>query len=137
VKLSKTSEYALRILSFMAKDKDKVYSAKILVENLKISDKYLRSLMTNLSKQGFIKSLQGREGGYVFAKELKDIYFLDIIQAIEGTKKFFGCIMGFESCDCQNPCILHNSLVKLREDFVLTISKKSLADIDFNNLMKI
>ena len=137
MKLSKTSEYALRILSFMAKDKDKVYSAKILVENLGISDKYLRRLMTDLSKKGFISSLQGRVGGYVFAKELKDIYFLDVIQAIEGTKKFFGCIMGFEHCDCDNPCILHSSLVKLRDDFVQTYSTNSLADIDYCAITKI
>ena len=66
MKLSKTSEYALRILSFMAKDSSHLYSAKYLIEKLNISDKYLRRLMTDLCKAGFIKSIQGRDGGYIF-----------------------------------------------------------------------
>ena len=60
--LSKTSEYALRILAFMSKNEDKLYSAKFLVDTLQISDKYLRRLMTDLTKAGFIYSVQGRDG---------------------------------------------------------------------------
>jgi Rrf2 family protein len=73
MKLSKTSEYALRILSFMARYPDKLYAARHLVEKLKISDKYLRRLMTDLSKAGFIRSRQGREGGCFFAKKISSI----------------------------------------------------------------
>ena len=75
MKLSKTSEYALRILIFMAKEPDKLYTAKQLIEELKVSDKYLRRLMTDLSKSGFIQSLQGREGGYTFIKSINEIFF--------------------------------------------------------------
>ena len=70
MRLSKTSEYALRILSFMAKEPKALYSAKYLVESLNISDKYLRKLMTILSKADFIKSIQGRVGGYSFNKDI-------------------------------------------------------------------
>lgn len=68
MKLSKTSEYALRILIFMAKEPEQLYTAKQLVEELNVSDKYLRRLMTDLSKSGFIRSVQGRDGGYMFIK---------------------------------------------------------------------
>ena len=136
MKLSKTSEYALRILSFMAKDKSRLYTAKYLVETLNISDKYLRRLMTILSKKGFIYSVQGREGGYLFAKELENIYLIDIIQSIEGVKKFFGCVLGFEHCSGENPCVLHFSLLKMREDFINTFSNKTLSDIDFCDVRK-
>jgi len=66
--LSKTSEYALCILIYMAKVPDQLYTAKQLVKELKVPDKYLRRLMTDLSKSGFIRSIQGRDGGYTFIK---------------------------------------------------------------------
>ena len=78
MKLSKTSEYALRILSFMINSDMQVFTAKYLVENLDMPDKYLRRIMTDMSKKGFIKSLQGRDGGYVFAKNANKIYLLDV-----------------------------------------------------------
>lgn len=58
MKFSKTSEYALRILTYMVKDSTQLYSAKKLIDELKISDKYLRRLMTSLTKAGFIESVQ-------------------------------------------------------------------------------
>ncbi|MDD5184566.1 MAG: Rrf2 family transcriptional regulator, partial [Paludibacter sp.] len=79
MKLSKTSEYALRILIYMAKVPDQLYTAKQLVKELKVSDKYLRRLMTDLSKSGFIRSIQGRDGGYTFIKNPDDIMLYDII----------------------------------------------------------
>ena len=72
--LSKKSEYALRILAFMSKNEDKLYSAKFLVDTHQISDKYVRRLMTDLTKAGFIYSVQGRDGGYRFAKSTNEIY---------------------------------------------------------------
>jgi hypothetical protein len=50
MKLTNTSEYALRILTFMARNPEGLFSAKSLVEKLNISDKYLRRLMTDLAK---------------------------------------------------------------------------------------
>jgi len=82
MKLSKTSEYALRVMSFMINSDLQVFSAKYLADNLKIPDKYLRQLMTNMSKKGFIKSFQGREGGYVFSKNAHHIYLSDVIDAV-------------------------------------------------------
>lgn len=137
MKLSKTSEYALRILSYMAKDSSKMYSAKELVESLHISDKYLRRLMTNLSKSGFIKSIQGRDGGYKFDKEPADISFADIIDSIDGMKRYTGCVLGFNECSDENACVMHSTWVAIREKFVSVFEKSTLADLNFENIYKV
>ena len=84
MKLSKTSEYALRILIYMAKEPNQLYTASQLVKELGVSDKYLRRLMTDLSKAGFIKSVQGRDGGYTFMKSTNEIFLFDVIDSVEG-----------------------------------------------------
>ncbi len=136
MKISNTSEYALRILSFMAKDPGSKYSAKYLVEQLNISDKYLRRLMTLLAKAGFISSTQGRDGGYYFAKKLETIYLYDIINTVEGMDKYLGCVLGFEKCSDENPCVMHTSWVKVRDEFLGLMQNVSLADLNFNNIYK-
>ena len=136
MKLSKTSEYAIRILSFMAKNENELFSAKYLIEKLKISDKYLRRLMTNLSKAGLIKSIQGKNGGYLFARKADEIFISNIIDAVEGYDKYFGCILGFGECCDDNPCAMHNVWVKTREQLIKTFNKTSLFDLNISNINK-
>lgn len=136
MKLSNTSEYALRILIYMGKDVQRMYSAKQLVEALKISDKYLRRLMTDLTKSGIISSIQGRDGGYMIAKKPEEIKLADIIEAIEGMDKYTGCLLGFENCSDENPCALHSSLGNIRQEFFRVFTQKSLNEMDYNEIHK-
>ena len=136
MKLSNTAEYALRILIYMGKDVQRLYSAKQLVEALKISDKYLRRLMTDLTKSGIVASVQGRDGGYVIAMKPEDIKLADIIEAIEGMDKYTGCLLGFENCSDENPCALHSSLGSIRQEFFSVFTNKSLNDMEYNEISK-
>ena len=132
MKLSKTSEYALRILSYMAKDSSQLYTAKQLIETLHISDKYLRQLMTVLTKSGLIFSIQGRDGGYSFAKNPADIFLSDIIDSVEGMNRYTGCILGFEHCSDDNPCVMH----KVWVEFIHTFTTKTLDKLNFEGINK-
>ena len=57
---SKTTSYAISVLSFMARHQGEMYSAKKLHEILEIPWPYLRQLLTSLSKSGFLKGTRGR-----------------------------------------------------------------------------
>ena len=120
----------------MATSPEELYAARHLVEKLKISDKYLRRLMTDLSKAGFIRSIQGREGGYVFAKKISSIYISEIIDTVEGIDKYMGCVLGFNECSGSNPCIMHESWLPMREKFIDTLNSKTLADFNYSNINK-
>lgn len=136
MKLSNTSEYALRILAYMAKQPSKTYTAKHLVETLHISDKYLRQLMTSLTKKGLIYSIQGREGGYAFTRDISEIYISEIIDAVEGVNKYLGCIMGFDHCSDENPCVMHKVWVKTKKPFLESFLTSSLAQLNFKGINK-
>lgn len=136
MKLSKTSEYALRILIFMAKEPENLYSAKHLIEKLKVSDKYLRRLMTDLSKSGFIKSSQGRDGGYTFAKDIRTIFLYDIIDSVEGMDKLNDCVLGFDVCSCTNPCAMHDNWLIIRENLNKIFKETKLSDMDFDKILR-
>ena len=136
MKLSKTSEYALRILIFMAKNPEELYTAKYLIEKLNVSDKYLRRLMTNLSKSGFIRSTQGRDGGYTFAKDIHDIFLYDIIDSVEGMEQLNDCVLGFNECSCTNPCAMHDDWIIIREKLNKVFNQTKLSDLEFDKILR-
>jgi len=134
--LSNTSKYAIRILSFMAKKSEDLITAKYIVEKLRISDKYLRRIMTQLSKAKLIESKQGRDGGYFFIKPMSEIFIIDIILAVESTDKYFGCVLGFSECSDDNPCTLHNKWVEQRTMIQDFFKSTSLAELIKNGATK-
>ena len=120
----------------MVNSDKQVFTAKYLVKKLNVPDKYLRRLMTDMSKRGFIKSLQGRDGGYVFAKNVDTIFISDVIDAVEGMDKYTGCIMGHESCSNENPCSLHKSYAPIRDQEIAFLSQTSIKELRDNNIRK-
>ena len=136
MKLSKTSEYALRILIYMAKKPADLYTAKYLIEQLHVSDKYLRRLMTDLSKAGFIKSTQGRDGGYTFAKEIHEISLYEIIDSVENMDKLNDCVLGFGECSCTNPCAMHDKWQVIRQKLNTLFHETKLSDLDLDKITR-
>jgi Rrf2 family nitric oxide-sensitive transcriptional repressor len=104
----RTTEYALSILTYMATRGHDTYSAEYLYHELRIPRRYLRKLLTELSKLGFLKSGKGRNGGFFFAKELDEISFADIIRSMEGDHITGRCILGFTACVINSPCLMHD-----------------------------
>jgi Rrf2 family protein len=127
--LTKTSRYAIRILCYMAADETKIHTARQMVEKLNLSDKYIRRLMTKLSKAGLINSIQGREGGYVFAKPADQIFLFDIVSAVEDIRKYTGCVLGFEGCSDDNPCPVHHKWGEARKPILHMFTTTSLHEI--------
>jgi len=127
--LTSTSQYAIRILSFMALQNTSMISAKFLVEKLNISDKYLRRLMTKLTKKGLIQSIQGRDGGYRINRPINQLFLIEIINAVEESEKYLGCVLGFDECSDLNPCALHEKWNLIKQDTSTFLNTTTLSDI--------
>ena len=131
---SRTTEYALRVLVLMAQDTEKMYTSAYLHNELKIPKKYLQRLLTDLSKNKLIKSIQGRSGGFVFAKKVDKIYLSDIIDAVEGFKVEPSCFFGFNKCALDNPCAMLDVWVKSQEELIRVLRSTSLKDLQLKKV---
>ncbi len=123
---SKTTSYAISVLSFMARNQETKYSAKKLNELLDIPWPYLRQLLTNLSKSGFIYSTQGRNGGFQLKKSPEEIVLAEIIDSIEGLDVFNTCIMGFKQCPFDHTCAMHETWDNSRSIILNMLNTTSL-----------
>jgi len=113
----------------MALKKRALYSASDLIKELKISDKYLRRILTTLSNNDIIKSVQGRYGGFGLYKDLEEISLFDIVKAVDNIEKYFGCVLGFDECSDENPCALHTKWIPLREELLAFLENTNMADV--------
>ena len=134
--LLKTTEYAIRILTFVAKNNQQLNSAKYLHEQLNIPYKYLTSLMTSLVKSGYLMSVQGRNGGFKINKKLSEITLAKIIETTQGMDSFNGCVLGLYECSDDNPCAMHHVWQHNKENFLNTIKNTTLNDLYGMNITK-
>jgi Rrf2 family transcriptional regulator, iron-sulfur cluster assembly transcription factor len=126
---SKTTEYALRILTLMVVEEKEKYSSDYIHKQLKIPKKYLQRLLTILSKSGLIKSERGKYGGYKFAKKADKIYLSDIIKAVEGFQTTPTCFFGFGECVLENPCAMHDIWADSQMNLIKVLSSTKLTDL--------
>jgi Rrf2 family protein len=108
MRLSKTSEYAVRVMAYLAREPQSLHSVNFLSEELGIPYKYLARLMTQLSQKGLLRSTQGKRGGYQLAHPLEEIRISDIIEVVEGLGDYHRCVLGFRECSDTDPCSMHH-----------------------------
>ena len=136
MQFQKTTEYAIRVMVYLAKNRHKRLSAFRLHKDLNIPYKYLSRLMSKLAAGGLLDVLPGKTGGYKITKDLNSIYLYQIAELVEGLEYLDQCVLGFSECSDENPCILHNQWSKLRAEIKNMLYKTSLADFDYNKTDK-
>lgn len=113
----------------MATHEDVSMSATLLNDKLQIPYPYLRQILLNLSKRGFIHSKRGRNGGYAFSKSKEEISLADIIDATDGIDSLNKCILGFRQCPFNDECSMHAVWEKTRNNIIKVLKETSLADL--------
>jgi len=135
--LSSTTSYALRILIQMTQDKQNIVSAKTLHDILGIKKQYLRRILTDLAKHGFIKSSRGRNGGFEFARDPGRIYIYEVIDAIEGFTSFEGCLLGVKDCKQSPQCAMHSIWADAKDMMIHTFRSTTLSALKKEQLDQI
>lgn len=134
---SKTTEYAIRVLSYLDRYNDSTHSVNQLHQELGLPYKYLTRVVTDLVKKGLIISMRGREGGITLAKKAEEIRLCDILDAIGEPLEPNRCILGFEKCDASNPCALHDQWVAPKNMIETMLTETTLASLSYNKQTKL
>ena len=126
---SKTVEYSILMLSYIAKHSEEKLSSSLLHQALDIPYKYLTKLVTKLVKAGLIHATKGRDGGIILGKKASEITIAHILEAMNEPTHECRCVLGFATCNPSNPCVLHYSWEKPRALIDTMIHKTTLEDL--------
>lgn len=129
---SKTTQYALRVLTYMAQNENDLYIATELHLKLKIPQQYLRALLKDLSKNGLLVSTKGKGGGFRLARSIETVYLSDIVAVTEKTEILNSCLFGFENCLLKEKCIMHDTWAASKESIMNVLKSTNLASMTLN-----
>ncbi len=132
--LSSASKYAIQIVIYLAKNKDKgKIRGKHIAEDLGLAAPFVGKVLQPLSHSGIVKSTKGPHGGFLLLKKEEEISLMDIIQIYEGNDAFRECILN--SCNCNSyieqtgsPCRVHKEIAPAREQLLDSLQTKTIAD---------
>jgi Rrf2 family protein len=103
---------------------------KEIAEKEGISQKYLESIMTVLSKAGFLDALHGKGGGYRLNREPKDYTVGSILKLTEGSLNAVSCTsQGAAACsrtECCETKPMWDKLDKMIDEFFEGITLEDL-----------
>ena len=85
--ISSKGRYALRLMIYIAAlgDAEGKIALREVADREHISQKYLEQLVRPLMKAGLLKSVRGKGGGYMMAKDPAEVRAGDILRAVEGS----------------------------------------------------
>ena len=92
MKLSTKGRYGLRALIDLAQYSEETpVSITSISKRQDISERYLEQLMSMLKKAGIVKSIRGANGGYILARDAKEISVGEVLRALEGSLEPVKC----------------------------------------------
>ncbi len=131
--LSKTGKYALRILGYLADRPDQRVQGKEIAAHTGIPANYLSKILNQLRKRGLVESQKGWRGGFLLSGEALPVPILEVLELFEGRKKAKACMFELRDCDSGNPCPLHHSWERIRDEYENMLRATVIGDLKSGN----
>jgi len=119
-----STDYAIRILQYLHKHKDKLPTAKTISQAIGMTYPFFIKIAGQLKQSGLVDTAQGRNGGYKLAKQVSNISLYDVFLAIEGELKVNRCLEDAQYCsrNAVGSCSIHDYFHTLQEDLIGKLS---------------
>ncbi|MEZ5427023.1 MAG: Rrf2 family transcriptional regulator [Pyrinomonadaceae bacterium] len=125
---SRATGYGIRALAYMARQKDlRLCGIGEIATNERIPPVYLRKILAELRRQRFVKSVKGVHGGYLLAQMPDSITLWDIYKVLNNDPFLDECIL-CGSSDENLTCSFCSDWKRIREDLMMTLKEKTIAD---------
>lgn len=93
-----------------------------------VSSSRLTGILQKLKKAGLLRSVRGSFGGVVLARPPQLILLWDIFAATTPIDGLELCVMGFERCNEDKPCPMHETWAPFREQLMASLRSKNLRE---------
>ncbi|MBR1891130.1 MAG: RrF2 family transcriptional regulator [Clostridia bacterium] len=131
MKISSRGRYALRVIIDLAENSNGGYiPLKDIALRQGISQKYIESIMSALSKAGKVEGVHGKGGGYKLVKDASEYSVGEILKVTEGDLAPITCLEeNAAPCDRSNECRTRNMWKKLHEIIMDYFENVKLSDL--------
>lgn len=141
MKLTTFSDYTLRVLMFLALNRDRLATIPEIAAAYEISENHLMKVVHQLALSGVIESVRGKGGGIRLAREPEEIRLGQIVRSSENSAPIVECMSDDGGTCCIAPaCKLKGILARAFSSLYSTLDEYTLADLvnaprKLNNLL--
>jgi len=129
VRLTTMTDYALRLLMYLAQQPDRLCTIAEAAQAHGISETHLMKVTHHLGLLGWIETVRGKGGGMRLARAPHEIGLGEVVRDMEPDFHLVECFSSGNTCvrtgDCALTGVLHSAL----QDFLARLDGVTLADI--------
>ena len=129
LKLSKLTDYATVVLSYMARDPLTMHAAQEISEETGIAQPTVSKILKLLIKAKVLTSIRGAKGGYLLARSPERITVATIISALEGPIALTECTASHEICGQASGCDIQGNWGLINQKIFNMLESVTLADM--------
>lgn len=129
MRLTKTSDYSLRVLIYLAVHPDRLVSIAEVSRAYGVSSHLLVKIVQRLIADGSVASVRGRHGGFRLDKAPGEINVGGLVRRTEATWDLVECFDGAtNTCPISPACGLKRALERAQRAFLSVLDEHTLAD---------
>lgn len=130
MRLTVYTDYALRVLMYLAVKDDGLATISEVAASYGISKNHLMKVAHQLGVAGYVETVRGRSGGLRLAKPVEAIGLGDVVRRTEPDMALVQCFEPVAApCAIRPSCVLRRALDKARAAFLDVLDGYSLADL--------
>ena len=123
------TDFALRTLIQVALNDGKLTTIKDIAQIFGISKASLMKVINDLSQNGYLHTVRGRNGGIRLMRKPRDINIGQVVRDNENHLDVIGCLEHKGYCPIERVCVLRGALRNATEAFLAVLDGHTLADL--------
>jgi Rrf2 family protein len=132
MRLSKKSDYALRVLFTLAESvSEGPISIQELARRNDVPKRFLEHIMIEMKERGWVRSVAGRGGGYVLGKDASRITMGQVLRHFDGVLAPVACVStsDYRRCSQESHCRFRRVLLEIRNFSARLLDRATLAAV--------
>ena len=127
--LTQQTEFALRLLMYLAAHPDELPTVAVVSESFRISENHLATITTRLVNSGLVEAKRGRGGGLRLARPAAEISVGAVVRDIESLRLVECFDPERSQCPVIDVCRLAGALAKAQEAFLVSLDDVMVSDL--------
>lgn len=129
LRLSKLTDYGTVIMTHMAREPERTYSAAGLAAAIGVTAPTASKILKILAGGGLLVSLRGARGGYALAQPPGEISLVRIIEVMEGPLGVTECSVTSGLCAQEGRCSIRRNWQRINQSIRNALAEVTLAQM--------
>ncbi len=131
MRITQESDYALRILTYLAVTDD-VADAQTISKHTRVTLRFTSKILHKLVSSRYVTSYKGAKGGYRMAVCPDEITLKSVIELIDGPIAMVRCLEKEQGCSLgsdKSACIYHHIFESISTDVARKLQAVTISDV--------